>query len=75
MSEQEPSSSEKNDYGQYHYDEEEEILQVFCVVCAIWNVLMHLAEVALETLPALTCSVQAHSTIHALASAVFDLAT
>lgn len=65
--EEEPSTSKEDNDGQYHYDEEEEVLEVLRVVCAVRHVLVNLAEVALEAFAALAGAVQADSAIHALA--------
>ena len=57
MSEQEPGSREKNYNCKYHYDKEQEVLEVLRVVCAVWHVLVHLAEVALESFSALAAAI------------------
>ena len=67
MSEQEPGSREKNHDGKNHYDEEQEVFEVLRVVCAVWHVFVHLAEVALETFSALAAAIKADATVHALA--------
>jgi len=66
-------SNKQEDDAQYHDDEQQEIPQVEGVVRLIGDGFYDLAELAFEALATVALAVHAHTTVHALPRAVFDL--
>jgi hypothetical protein len=65
-------SPEKNDNSEEHYNHEENVFQILCVIRTIGHILFDLAEVSLESLSALAHTIEAHASVHALPGAVWD---
>lgn len=71
---QQVAAEHEDDDRENHYNEKEEVLEILGVASTVRYNLFYLAEVALESFPALARAVQAHASVHALTRAVLDFA-